>query len=69
MHTKKTGVRQRFPVDDALRAVLTDREAEGGNAQLFLGHEDRRTTRTYLRGKNVRVVQHLKRLGTGNAGT
>ena len=30
VHTKKTGVRQRFPVDDDLRAVLDDARAMQG---------------------------------------
>ena len=38
----------------------TDRDAEGGDAQAFLGHADPRTTRGYLRGKKITAVQPLK---------
>jgi integrase len=38
----------------------TDRDAEGGNAQEFLGHADPRTTRGYLRNRRISLVQPMK---------
>lgn len=61
---RKAGVEDTQPRD--LRAKAgTDRDAEGGDAQRLLGHEDPRTTKVYLRGKKVRVVEPMKRRGTG----
>lgn len=39
---------------------MTDRDAEGGNAQALLGHVDARTTRGYLRGRKITAVEPLK---------
>jgi integrase len=38
----------------------TDTEAAGRDAQRFLGHTDPRTTRGYLRGLRVALVEPLK---------
>jgi integrase len=39
----------------------TDKDAQGGNAQQFLGHTDPRTTQGYLRGRRVVSVEPLHR--------
>lgn len=38
----------------------TDKDAQGGNAQEFLGHTDGRTTLVYLRGRKITAVEPLK---------
>jgi integrase len=61
---KAAGVADAQPRDIRAKAG-TERDAEGGDAQRLLGHEDARTTKVYLRGKRVRVVEPMKRRGTG----
>lgn len=61
---KVAGLEDAQPRDIRAKAG-TDRDADGGDAQRLLGHEDARTTKVYLRGKKVRVVEPMKRRGTG----
>lgn len=59
---QKTGSRQRFVLDDNLRAKsATDADAQGMDATRLLGHADKRTTQTYLRGLKVTTVEPLRR--------
>lgn len=46
---------------DIRAMAATTVDAEGGNAQRFLGHSDAKTTRTYLRGRAIVIVEPLRR--------
>jgi integrase len=48
---------------DIRAAAATALDAEGGNAQAFLGHFDAKTTRLYLRGRQISTVKPLRRMG------
>jgi integrase len=62
---KAGGIEDARPQDIRAKAA-TDRDAEQeGAATRLLGHQNPQTTRTYLRGKKVRLVEPMKRRGTG----
>jgi integrase len=46
---------------DIRAAAATEVDRQGGNAQLFLGHKDAKTTMIYLRGLKINIVRPLAR--------
>jgi integrase-like protein len=62
---RAAGVKDARPQDVRAKAA-TDRDAEReGAATRLLGHTNPQTTRTYLRGKKVSLVEPMKRRGGG----
>lgn len=65
---KETSLVNRFQEKDIRAKTATDADDDRQNATEILGHEDSRTTRIYIRSKQIKRVSHLI-INSGNTDT
>ena len=63
----ETKLEQRFQEKDIRAKTATDADDDGQNATAILGHEDSRTTRIYIRSKQIKRVSPLQRKKDGES--